>query len=183
MLNVQPRDRFSLFSAVRYGTNFHPEEGHSAEMKILAKSIATNIRLRPGPVVVPLMSAVPLSISAVTTSRDRHVYLLLKGVRAAKQPGVLFHLFLDAPPGPPPGDNDPRQLAVLNFFNVVPPTGLPIRNAGRDISYDITQRLQLMKDNDLLTERTTVTIISTGQFPRDAYPMLRRIEIAEQSTF
>jgi hypothetical protein len=179
------------FFAVRQAKDL-PSEAREAkpsnagQMKILAISDVEQIALRPASVVVsfhPVRDAGSLDSAIQGRSRgDRRLYLVLKQVRAAKQPGVLFHLYLDLPPGRVPSRHDPRHVGVLNFFEAVQPSDFESQkgNAAVDLSYDITDVADNLSSKNLLTHPTTVTIIATKDFPIDAQPLIGQIAIAEQ---
>lgn len=178
-----------------------PEQGSDIRPKILARGatghesgrqvtlIATSesdIKLSSEPVVVPLRSAQQARSLAWEMqsylARNNRLYLILKHIRAAKQPGVLFHVYLDLPRGTRPDREDPRHVGVLNFFEAVAPSDSDPRadNVGRDFTYEITDLVRILRSKNLLTSSGSVTIIPTKDFPSDVQPSIGQFAIAVQ---
>jgi hypothetical protein len=163
-----------------------PSQSSVGQVMILATSDGADIELRSGAVVVLLRpmgtDKWPGSTIQGYPLGNRRLLLVLKGIRASKQPGVLFHLYLDLPPGTLPGKHDQRHVGVLNFFDAVPPSDFESqeRKPGRDFSYDITDVVDSLRSKNLLTHSTTVTIIATRDFPIDSCPLIGQIAIAVQ---
>ena len=113
---------------------------------------------------------------------DERVYLVLRDIRAAEQPGVLYAVYLDLPPGTAPSASHPAYVGTLNFFNVVklggageaPPPASSLR------SYDVTRTLQSLQSQNLLRESPVVTIVPSGSPAPNAWPTIGCIELIKQ---
>jgi hypothetical protein len=108
----------------------------------------------------------------------RHLYLVLRDLRATEQPGVLYHLYLDLPPlplGGTPAEDDPRHVGSLNFYNAT-----PVSNPGFFQSYDISDAMRGLARRKMLSDATTVTILPFGTPAEGARPVIGWIELAVQ---
>lgn len=112
--------------------------------------------------------------------RGRRLYLVLKNFRAAQPPGVLYHLYLDLPENAAPRKNDAHHVGILNFFGVtaLPDSARPQEKAFR--SYEITALAKRLHVQKLVSEPSTITIISSTTPAEDAQATIGRIEIVEQ---
>ena len=117
-----------------------------------------------------------------TRTRGRHIYLVVRDLQVAGQPGVLFRLYLDLPSGAKPIRNDPRYVGSLNFYNAAEPGRFDTPNEKNPmfVSYDITRVLRNLRAQKLLTDQTTLTIIPSGTPAIQSDPRIGRIEIVEQ---
>ena len=107
------------------------------------------IAVAGGPVVLGngptqvVCEAKNLGFRVQTLTPNQRIYLVLRELHAAEQPGVLYHLYLDLPQGSQPEKNDPHYVGSLNFFNAVPLEGASAGpDAGLFRSYDLTTLLK-----------------------------------------
>jgi tyrosinase len=107
---------------------------------------------------------------------NQRLFLVLRGLRADKPPGTLYHLFLDLPEGAAPDiKTPPPQLAGnLNFFNFVNDDAKAFR------SFDITSLSHDLLNRGLLTRETSLTIVPAHPPEEGATPVIGRIEILVQ---
>ncbi|SRR6266849_2272046 len=110
----------------------------------------------------------------------RRVYLVLRSLSAAQQPGVLYHLYLDLPNGAKPRKNDAHHAGVLNFFAATRLTDSGKTQATALRSYDITNLAKSLHAQKLLSEPSTVTIIPGATPAANAEATIGRIEVVEQ---
>lgn len=112
----------------------------------------------------------------------QRLYLVLHGLRAKEQPGVLYHLYLNLPPGTKPGADDARYMGTFNFYDAIPigdEKGTAPPSSGFN-SYDITELARTLRGRGLLSEPTTVTIQPGGTPAPGAKPVIGRIGLIVQ---
>lgn len=160
----------------------------SDEQKMIA-TVEEPIVLGTAPVRVTLEPAETaktgertLASRLLTLAPRRRIYLVLRNLSVAEQPGVLYHLYLDLPPDAKPGRDDLHHIGALNFFNASESGGFgaPVAKDSRFYSYDITNILRNLQSRGLLSDQTTLTITPSGIPAASAKPTIGRIEIVEQ---
>lgn len=117
-----------------------------------------------------------------TLARGRHIYLVVRDLQVAGQPGVLFRLYLDLPSDAKPIRTDPHYFGALNFYNAAEAGRFDAPNEKNPmfVSYDITRVLRKLRAQKLLSDQTTLTIIPSGTPAPQSDPRIGRIEIVEQ---
>jgi hypothetical protein len=135
----------------------------------LVAAAPPNLTLGKGPTRVAITLAE--NRSALATDPGRRLHLVVRGLRAETQPGVLYHLYLDLPPGTKPSGDDPRYLGSINFFNA---------HAGQPalFSFDVTDVVRNLRERRLLRPETTITIIPMDT--PEASVVIGAIELVEQ---
>jgi hypothetical protein len=106
------------------------------------------------------------------TARDRRVYLLVSGLRARQQPGVLYHVYLD----PPSGADDRQYVGSINFFNSVPLPGAE-GSASPTFSFDITDQVRALQLRQRLADPLAVTVVPAGAPARNAQAVIGEIAL------
>lgn len=164
-----------------------------------APSLSGSSAVSPSPLS---RSAGPLPLSAQPTSAaltgpalasplaaGLRRYLILRGLTATAQPGVIYAVYIDLPPGAKPAANDPRHVGSINFFSARPPdaangpdaTSLQNRDGEKlFFSFDLTDTVELLKQRGLLLPRTTVTFIADGPPDQSVRVVVGRLEIVDQ---
>jgi hypothetical protein len=97
-------------------------------------------------------------------------YLVFKNLQTDKQPGELYHVYLNVEPGKSPNKAD-QPAGVLNFYNAR-------KDPRADeifFSFDVTEALR-----KLSTETLTLTIIPAEPPEAGAVPSIGQIELVEQ---
>ena len=116
-----------------------------------------------------------------TLESGKHIYLVLEGLSATAQPGVLFHIYIDLPESEMPTENDVRHVGVLNFFGAVGPVPSESNSVSQHMrSYDLTDTLRKLLRSNLLTDTISVTIIPSRNPAANAKATLTRIELIRQ---
>jgi len=145
------------------------------------------IAVAGGPVVLGngptqvVCEATDLALRVRTLTPNQRIYLVLRELHAAEQPGVLYRLYLDLPKDSQPEKNDVHYVGSLNFYNAVSLEGAPAGpNAGFFRSYDLTTLLKTLQQREALSDRTTITIIPSRAPAMSAKASIGRIEIVEQ---
>lgn len=108
----------------------------------------------------------------------RSIYLVIRGLHAEAQPGVLYNIYLDLPAGTKQRKDDPHYVGQLNFYNSA--YGGSASGSDFFFSYDITSVARNLRGRKLLGARTTITISPAGTPEGDAAPSIGRLELLEQ---
>lgn len=138
---------------------------------VLAK--AADVELGAEPVRVTF-SGLEIA-SRLDTLGSRRLYLILRGLRASQQPGVLYHLYLNLPAGAAPASDDPRHAGTINFYAAGPGNSDPERIF---YSVDITEAARTLRARNLLRDPMTVTVYPSGR--PEAKAVVSRIELIEE---
>lgn len=120
----------------------------------------------------------PLVSRLNALKRGRNIYLVLRGLHADVQPGVLYNVYLDLPAGAKPEQNDPHYVGLLNFFNSAYEGSAD--KSDFFLSYDITSVAKKLCARKLLGEHTTVTISPANTPEGNPAPTINRVEVVEQ---
>ena len=106
------------------------------------------------------------------------IYLVLGDLAAQRQPGVLYHVFVDLPADSAAEEGDPRYVGAVNFYSARPGGSASVFR-----SFDVTNLLRGLQERGLLSEQTKVTIIPSrgGTVNTDARPVIGRIELVVQA--
>lgn len=134
------------------------------------------------------LGAVPLRVSLRPTESgsfaDRigqlgpsRVLLVLRGLRAQRQPAVLFELFLSSADVEHVAD-DAHLIGSLNFFRVPPSK----EGSSSQVfeSYDVTDLTHRLLADRGLREPPVVTIAPVGEPSPNSRASIQRIELARQ---
>jgi hypothetical protein len=158
-------------------------------MKILARSTAP-VSLGTGSVVVPLTAAgKSLAARLDTLAPGRSLYLVVRGLTAVEPPGVLYGIYLDLPAGAKPGENDPRRVGIIHFYDARPPGAANAPDAESHVntdaektffSFDLTPVARALRQRGQLAERTTLTLVPEGVPTPTAKPLVGHLELVEQ---
>lgn len=111
--------------------------------------------------------------------RGRRIRLVVKGLRAREQPGVVYHLYLDLPEGARPARDDPHYVGTLNFYDA---SGFGPEDSRSKVfrSFDVTEVVMNLRARELLAEQTTVTILPSGVPKSSSKPEIESLELVEQ---
>jgi hypothetical protein len=112
----------------------------------------------------------------------QEIYLVVKDLRVAEQPGVLYHLYLNLPPGADPRPHEAHYVGNLNFYNAVA-LDSPVAEASQSPSfrsYEITGLARDLQSKQLLSEPTTLTILPAGVPVAEAKARIGQIELVKQ---
>ena len=155
--------------------------GHEGNGGVRVIAAAGPIELKAVPVRIGLEAAnetLPALLSRLGPGQSLH--LVLRDLRTAEQPGVLYHVYLDLPAGSRPGADDPHYAGSLNFYNAATSGGFGAPANARFQSFDVTEVARGLRSRGLLSERTTVTIVAGGAPVGAAKPEIGRVELAVQ---
>jgi tyrosinase len=106
-------------------------------------------------------------------SPQRH-YLVLTGLEANVQPGVLYHVYLGLPEGATPKPNDPHKVGIINFFDAVPVEGAHTHDVS--FSFDVTDAIPRLK----LENEPVVTIAPAEQPDAEAKPFVGNVALVKE---
>jgi hypothetical protein len=137
------------------------------------------VELSANPVRVKLAGGNNTSLDQMLESlpASRNIYLVLTGLHAVKEPGTLFHLYLDLPEGVTPKPDSAWHIGSINFYNAVPVPDAPKDKPESPVSIDITGALRNLHSSQKLTPETTVTIMPTRPLEAGSEPMIGHIAI------
>jgi hypothetical protein len=158
-------------------------------MKILAKNAAP-VTLGAGPVVASLApTGKSLAAQLDALAPGRSLYLVVRGLTATEQPGVLYSVYLDLPAGARPAENDPRKVGILDFYSARPPGApnapdaeSPINRDDEKVffSFNITPTVRALRQRGQLTDRTTLTLVPEGAPVPASKAVIGHLELVEQ---
>jgi tyrosinase len=164
-----------------------------------AKVKATPVALGAEPVHVAIEPLPDPDSGAVATMTARvmalkpgkRFYLVVRDLKAAAQPGVLYHLYLELPAEASKEKRDAHYVGGLNFFNAVSHAmqghGDAAKKAAekkkgteRFYRFDITDLAKKLHGQGLLKEKPILTIAPAGKPAADAKPVVGDITVVEQ---
>jgi len=151
---------------------------------VLAAS-ANAIELTAAPVRVKLVSGKsdsnkPLGRILQSLPASRSLYLELTGLQAVKQPGTLFHLYLDLPEHVAPRPGNAWHIGSVNFYNAVPGPDAPKDKPAPVTTIDIAGVLRNLRSSQKLTSDSTITIMATHPPEAGSKPMIGHLAIIEK---
>jgi hypothetical protein len=151
------------------------------KMKVMAAT-ALPLKLGSGPTTVKMAPAsaaeeASLSLALKSLKPEEHLYVVLRDLKASEPPGVLYDVYLDLPQGVHPKLDDPHIIGTINFYNSV---GASAGNPEFLFSFDVTDAARWLQSRNLLSNRTTVTIVPSGIPEANAEAVLGRIELVKQ---
>jgi tyrosinase len=129
-------------------------------------------------------AAASLSTQIAALPANRHLYLVLKGLRAEALPEVLYHVYLEVPSDTAPEKREDLYVGAINFFDAVHgdhPAGAPAAPGGsRFFSFDVTDLAKTLRAKGALSAKPTVTIVPVGQPAAEAKAVVGEITLVEQ---
>jgi tyrosinase len=126
---------------------------------------------------IPLSEApirLPLQVRVLGVPANKVVYLVFRNVRAESAPGVLYDVYLDLPWRVTPSRESASYIAPMNFF------GLTMMHHGRDISFEVTEKLNSLRDDGKLIPTLSVIIVPRGELDQKARPVIGQIQLVAQ---
>jgi hypothetical protein len=108
---------------------------------------------------------------------SRGLYLELTGLQAIKQPGTLFHLYLDLPENVAPNPTNAWHIGSINFYNAVPGPDAPKNMPASPTTIDIDGVLRNLSSTQKLTPDSTITIVATHAPEAGSKPMIGHMAI------
>ena len=144
---------------------------------VLAAS-ASAIELTAAPVRVKLVSDKSnLDQMLQSLAPSRSLYLEVAGLQAVKQPGTLFHLYLDLPEDVAPKPGNAWDIGSINFYNAVPGPDAPKDKPSLPTTIDIGGVLRNLRSSQKLTADSTITIMATHPPEAGSKPMIGHLAI------
>jgi hypothetical protein len=108
------------------------------------------------------------------------LYLVLKGIRTDRPPGVIYGVYIDLPPKPTAEDKRKHLAGYLNFFNFVVESAAEKNPTRRDsMSFQITKLAVDLQKRGLLKDKPVITFIPTGMPDTAAKPVVGEVSIVE----
>jgi len=145
----------------------------------LVQAPAAKLALTGSPVRVQLkLSNEPAArtnlLSKMTVPPPKRHYLVLTGLEANAQPGVLYHVYLGAAEGGTPKPDDPHKVGIINFFDAVPIEGAHTHDVS--FTFDVTDDLPRLK----LADEPVVTIAPANQPDAEAKPFVGSVALVSE---
>ena len=103
------------------------------------------------------------------------LYLVIKNLQADLPPGVLYHVYLEAPEGTSLEAAQPYQVGTINFFNAVHSGHAGSNGDTRFYSFELSDAA---KKN--LKDTPSVTIAPIGEPAAEAKPVVGEISLVQQ---
>jgi hypothetical protein len=157
------------------------QDMQSPNETVLAASTSA-IELTAAPVRVKLVSGksdanTNLDHMLQSLSPSRTLYLEVAGLQAVKQPGTLFHLYLDLPEDVAPKPGNAWDIGSINFYNAVPGPDAPKDKPSLPTTIDIGGVLRNLRSSQKLTADSTITIMATRPPEAGSKPMIGHLAI------
>ena len=145
----------------------------------LVQAPAAKLALTGSPVRVQLkLSNEPAArtnlLSKMSVPPPKRHYLVLTGLEANAQPGVLYHVYLGAAEGGTPKPDDPHKVGIINFFDAVPIEGAHTHDVS--FTFDVTDDLPRLK----LADEPVVTIAPANQPDAEAKPFVGSVALVSE---
>ena len=135
-----------------------------------------NVELGAGPTTVALDGReISSRIDALGSQR---LYLILRGLRAGGQPGVLYHLYLNLPAREDPAVDDPRHVGIINFYAAQ--TGNEADPDRIFYSFDVTDAVRTLRARGLLRDCVTITFRPAGAPEPGAKAVVSGVELVAE---
>lgn len=124
--------------------------------------------------LVPEERRQSLSARIAKLAPGKSLYLVFRNLRTEKQPGELYHVYLNVEPGKTPNKSE-RPAGVINFYNARKEP-----RADFFFSFDVTDALKKLSVEKQLTEPLTLTIVPAEPPAAGVLPTIGQIELVEQ---
>ena len=151
------------------------------------------VELGAGTTRVPLKAKLAKEAAGRTESLEAHVsslkpteelYVVLRGLRANAQPGVLYHLYLNLPEGAKPKTAEEHYIGAINFFDAEShgEHEAPSRKGAvpKFASFEISDLAKRLKAQGGLAGETSVSIVPAGEPAKDAKPLIGQVSLVRQ---
>lgn len=138
---------------------------------VAAGSAKGPVALAADPIEVRLR---PTEDTPAAMGRGARIFLVLEGVRAADQPGILYTVHLMPPPDAKPaiGQGTGGKVGTLNFFAAV--------EATRTYSYDVTETMATLGLRRAFADGVTVVFVPSGIPATASAPQVARVTLVAQ---
>ncbi len=134
------------------------------------------------PTAIPLEGLKTPNISLATMistlSPGGRLLLVVRGVTAEQQPGVVYQIYLDLPEGNLPDPTGPHYIGTLNFYRARPASSNA--TAGTFESFDITAAAARVEPLQMRDQPTTIVFAPAGRPADNARPSIGRLEVVRQ---
>ncbi len=140
------------------------------------------VNLEPAP--APEGVAGALSERVKSLAAEKKLYLVLRGLRAEAQPGVLYHVYLDLPEATPLEKGKPHYVGAINFFDATAhgdhEGAVEAKGTPKFFGLNVTSIAKSLQERGLLTEKPALTIAPSGTPAEDAKPVIGEISLVAQ---
>ena len=142
-------------------------------MTLATSRPAGDIVLGDKPVRVPLEVAPPgpsATARLQEAARDHRIYLVLSGLNARQQPGVLYEVYLD------PGH---QHVGTINFFSAVRLAGAE-GSLSPTFSFDVTDHIRALPPGQPSAGPPAVTIVPSGTPQTNAQAVIGAVALVAE---
>jgi tyrosinase len=171
-------------------TNFQPlsETIAPKQFALLGAAISGPIHLGSEPVRVILKPAPSVSpksslrtLQATALSMTRRLFLVLSGLSAQAQPGVLYDLYFGIPGSSPVASAEAFRVGTFNFFAATGQMEHGSSSTNRKfISFDVTEIASKLQRQGLLSDQPVLAIAPVGRPGTEARALIAEIALVSQ---
>lgn len=142
---------------------------------------ASQIAVGSAPVAVRLepLPSVGTFAARVSALSNRRIYLVVRDLKVAAQPGVLYDVYMNLPAGASPAAASGFRVGVFNFFNAMHYSHAA-GSAPKFLSFDITDTARKLSTRGQLNEKPVITIAPVGKPAADAKTVIGQITLVER---
>jgi tyrosinase len=111
------------------------------------------------------------------------LYLVVKNLQTNAQPGVLYNVYLDLPDKATKKQLATHHVGMLNFFGAMAhgtDDHGKAKKSERFISFDITNLAKTLQTQNLLNEKSVLTIVPAGEPNAAARPVIGEVSLVQQ---
>jgi tyrosinase len=152
------------------------------------------VSLGSGPVKVTLAApataaAQPLAERIAALPANRHLYLVVRGLKANLQPGTLYHVYLELPDEAAGEHREHYLVGSLNFFDAAghgdhgehaAAGGSSGGGEGKFYSFDVTDLARELAAAGKLGAEPSLTVLPGDQPEAEAQPVVGEMTLVEQ---
>ena len=160
------------------------------QTRMLALKAGGEVALGAGPVRVtlepppgPNEKRLPFAAQVASLGPGQRLFLLLKKLRAAAQPGVLYHVYLNLPSAVPPVVTHPNHVGAFSFFDSTEHGdhgSLEGQEAWPFVAFDVTAVVSRLREEAPHDAAPSVTIAAPSQPAAEAHPVVGELALAAQ---
>jgi tyrosinase len=161
--------------------------------RVAATVKATPVQLQAEPVRVTLepvanadeVAPKPVNERVKALKAGKRLFLVVKGLRADAEPGVVYNVYFQLPEKPTDEQSKAMYVGSISFFGAAHHAGHhadngPPKGPERFVSFDVTELAKSLATKDALPASPTITIIPAGKPADAAKPVVGDIRLVEQ---
>jgi len=127
----------------------------------------------------------PFRARVESLKEGRRFFIVVRGLHADQQPGVLYHIYLELPRDATDEQRNAHHVGALNFFDAVSHGDHEHETSAKKgtekfISFNVTKLTKMLHSKKQLADKPTVTIAPAGRPAGDSNPTIGEINVIEQ---